>query len=188
MKPTLYKEITGWCNYEPLYDKIYEEMPEGGKFLEVGLFMGKSIAYMAELVKLGTKNFTIYGIDHFKGSDEPLHHQMLQGVSLADIYYQNIAAAQLHHIITLKTDSENGSLLFADESLDAVFIDAGHTFDDVYSDINRWLPKVKPYGTLAGHDYYGSHPGVKLAVDRYFDGTPWKVSSAIETECWWIVK
>ena len=40
-----------------------------------------------------------------------------------------------------------------DQSLDFVYIDACHEYDAVKQDIQAWLPKVKPGGMIAGHDY-----------------------------------
>lgn len=42
---------------------------------------------------------------------------------------------------------------FADNSLDFVYLDAGHDFKSVADDIVEWSRKVKPDGILFGHDY-----------------------------------
>ena len=63
----------------------------------------------------------------------------------------------------VRMSSVEAASLYADNSLDFVFIDAGHTYEDCFSDIQAWLPKVKAGGTLAGHDY-GSSEGVRRAV------------------------
>jgi hypothetical protein len=61
---------------------------------------------------------------------------------------------------------------FGDHSLDFVFIDASHEYEDVKADIIAWIPKIKPGGVLAGHDYYiddfDYYPGVKQAVNEEF--------------------
>lgn len=53
------------------------------------------------------------------------------------------------------------------QSLDFVYIDAKHDEASVRADIAAWLPKVKPGGILAGHDY--NLPGVRAAVWAVFD-------------------
>jgi hypothetical protein len=53
-----------------------------------------------------------------------------------------------------------------------VFIDADHTYEAVKADIAAWLPKVKPDGILAGHDYKhfpSMNFGVIQAVTEAFD-------------------
>ena len=61
---------------------------------------------------------------------------------------------------------------FEDHSLDFVFIDASHEYEDVKKDIAAWIKKVKPGGVIAGHDYYINDfdyfPGVKQAVNESF--------------------
>ena len=58
--------------------------------------------------------------------------------------------------------------LFKDESLDAVFIDADHSYEAVKMDIQNWMPKVRKGGILAGHDYNSAWPGVIKAVNEIF--------------------
>ena len=57
---------------------------------------------------------------------------------------------------------------FNNGTLDFVYIDASHIFDDVMRDIIEWTPKVRQGGIVAGHDYDNA-PGnaVKDAVDMY---------------------
>lgn len=57
--------------------------------------------------------------------------------------------------------------------LDFVYIDARHDEESVRQDLELWLPKVRPGGIFAGHDYVdGDLPegrfGVKTAVDNFF--------------------
>jgi hypothetical protein len=56
----------------------------------------------------------------------------------------------------------------SDESLDFVFVDAGHSYAAVSADIDAWWPKVKPGGWFGGHDYHEHHPGVMRAVQECF--------------------
>jgi predicted O-methyltransferase YrrM len=72
---------------------------------------------------------------------------------------------------SIKSKSLDAVNLFSDQSLDFVFIDASHEYEDVKNDINAWFPKVKVGGVLAGHDYYENNdfaPGVKMAVNEIF--------------------
>lgn len=54
-----------------------------------------------------------------------------------------------------------------DESLDFVWVDDGHTREDLQRDISCFWPKLRPGGTMFGHDYDGE---VKQAVDDMFAG------------------
>lgn len=52
-----------------------------------------------------------------------------------------------------------------DESLDAVFIDGAHDFDNVLADLNFWFKKVKKGGQILGDDYI--IPDVNNAVGTF---------------------
>lgn len=59
-----------------------------------------------------------------------------------------------------------------DNSLDFVFIDAGHSYEAVYQDIELWQDKVRPEGYVLGHDYgHPKYDGVARAVDEWFGET-----------------
>ncbi len=56
---------------------------------------------------------------------------------------------------------------FDDKSIDYVFIDAGHHYEAVAADIKAWAPKVRPGGTIAGHDI--DLPDVVKAVEEVYN-------------------
>lgn len=41
----------------------------------------------------------------------------------------------------------------SDGSLDFVYLDADHSYDAVTADLTAWLPKLRPGGLMAGHDF-----------------------------------
>lgn len=72
---------------------------------------------------------------------------------------------------------------FADGSLDMVYIDASHYYDDVKDDIITWRKKLRHKGILSGHDYnHGQNPGVKKAVDELI-----KKVNVEDYFNWWVV-
>jgi predicted O-methyltransferase YrrM len=87
-----------------------------------------------------------------------------------------------------------------DNSLDFVFIDAGHSYEDVKADINAWTPKVRSGGIVSGHDYYefpSGRGGVIPAVNEYVAEhgyalhiIPWDKSQSTDNRqpCWWFEK
>ena len=67
-----------------------------------------------------------------------------------------------------KKDSLDAAKEIPDGSLDFVYIDAAHRFDNVIQDLVTWVPKVKVGGIVSGHDYYrGRNNGVVPAVNAY---------------------
>jgi hypothetical protein len=92
--------------------------------------------------------------------------------------------------------SAEASELFKDESLDFIYIDAAHDYENVKADLNIWHPKIKKGGIFSGHDYIDSPAsknghsefGVKKAVDEFAKLHSLKVNSTEETDfpSWWI--
>lgn len=56
---------------------------------------------------------------------------------------------------------------FKDGSLDFVYIDGNHDYQEVRKDIRVWYPKVRIGGIIGGHDYIGIE-SVKKAVHKEF--------------------
>lgn len=54
-----------------------------------------------------------------------------------------------------------------DNSLDAVFVDADHSYDAVSKDLPFWYKKIRKGGWLLGDDYNSCHPGTTKAVDEF---------------------
>ena len=80
--------------------------------------------------------------------------------------YQRLA--QYHDVTIHKASSMDAARAVPDKSLDFVYIDAAHDFDNVMLDLIVWSRKVKPGGIVAGHDYDRPHKrGVVPAVDTY---------------------
>jgi predicted O-methyltransferase YrrM len=77
----------------------------------------------------------------------------------------------------------------AENSLDFVFIDGAHDFDNVMRDIIEWARRVKPGGIVAGHDYYHFYQsGVVQAVNAYVSAhnLVWYVTKEQETTWLWV--
>ncbi len=61
--------------------------------------------------------------------------------------------------------------LFPDQSLDYVYIDGLHDFDNVMMDIIHWVPKIKIGGIVSGHDFkFAFSDGIIQAVEAYTRG------------------
>eukprot|EP01041_Mallomonas_annulata_P014868 gene14868-31561_t len=65
----------------------------------------------------------------------------------------------------LRMTSVEGSVLFADNSLDFIYIDAAHDYFNVMSDMRAWWPKLVNGGVFAGHDL--QYRPVQFAVSEF---------------------
>lgn len=70
----------------------------------------------------------------------------------------------------LKGLSVDMAALIQDESLGFVYIDACHTYECVWADLECWTPKLVPGGIMAGHDYLNKSYGVYDAVRDFTKG------------------
>lgn len=68
--------------------------------------------------------------------------------------------------------------------VDAVYIDAMHTYGTVKQDIADWLPHVRKGGVIGGHDYCDQWDGVKRAVNEAFGGP----DMVFEDTSWLVIK
>jgi len=159
----------GYFTFPRLYASIVKHFPTNSHFVEVGSWKGKSVAFLGvEIVNSG-KKIAVDAVDTWAGSPSEESHQndvYVKTNTLYQLFLSNIST--LSNIITpVRMPSLDAANLYEDESIDVVFIDAGHTYEDVKADISAWLPKVKIGGWLAGHDYPWSHNDeVKKAVDE----------------------
>jgi predicted O-methyltransferase YrrM len=168
-----------WFNYQNIYKRIVESVPEGGHIVEVGAWKGASTSYLA--VEAQHKKLRIDVVDTWSGSQEHKDISDIKENSLFGTFIDNLRPV-INLINPIRTDSVSASKMYADESLDAVFIDADHRYESVKADILAWMPKVKKGGILAGHDYILAHSGVILAVDELVE------SPEIIQDCWLKIK
>ena len=155
-----------WFSYPNLYKNVVSEFPSGSKFVEVGSWKGKSSAFMAVEIANSNKKIDFYCVDTWEGSLEHIEYKDLNG--LYQTFLDNMKPVEKYYF-PLKLKSVDASKKFDNSSLDFVFMDASHEYEDVCNDIDAWMPKVKSGGILAGHDYYPDHPdwgGVYPAVNE----------------------
>lgn len=160
-----------WFNYGELYSQIVDYFPSGSKFVEVGSWKGRSSAYMAVEIINAEKNIEFYCVDTWEGGEDHKNDETFSKEleTLYEVFLKNISPVK-DYIRPIKSTSIEASKQFEDNSLDFIFIDASHEYEDVKNDIKVWLPKVKPGGVFAGHDYFYEgedyFPGVKRAVNE----------------------
>lgn len=158
-----------WFFNESLYSYMVETCNNNSVFVEVGSWKGKSSAYMAVEIANSEKNILFYCVDTWTGSKE---HQSPEYnlEELFNVFSTNMQQLQYFYS-PLRMYSCEASKLFKDESIDFIYIDASHEYEDVKDDINHWLPKLKTGGIIAGDDYGNpDFPGVHRAVFELLDG------------------
>ena len=171
-----------WFNYQDIYKRIIESVPQGGHIVEVGAWKGASTSYLA--VEAQHEKLCIDVVDTWSGSDEHKDMSDIRENSLFGTFIDNLRPV-INLINPIRADSVSASKMYAEECLDAVFIDADHRYESVKADILAWMPKVKKGGILAGHDYVDGHNGVIKAVNETLSG--FETIKCPRNKCWlWI--
>jgi hypothetical protein len=162
-----------WFTYPNLYTFIPNYFGEGAVFVEVGVWKGRSICFLATEVVNQNKNQKVYGVDIWEFPPEYIPLSELANDTenkdwIYDIFLKNIEPVK-DYIIPIRKPSLEAVNQFEDNSIDFVFIDAAHDYENVKNDILAWLPKIKKDGIIAGHDYTkNENDGVVKAVNEVF--------------------
>jgi predicted O-methyltransferase YrrM len=178
----IYENIDGWFTFPNLYKMAVETAPDNSHFVEIGSWMGKSASYMAVEIINSNKNIKFDCIDTWQGSVEHIDRDEVKENTLYDKFLDNIEPVK-NVINPIRMHSLNAVDLYDDNSLDFVFIDAAHDYENVIKDIRAWYPKVKTGGLFAGHDYDPSWHGVVKAVDEFTNERGYTLS--IKSELSW---
>lgn len=181
----IYQHVQGWFGFPNLYSSMVKNAKNNSHFVEVGAWLGKSALYMAVEIMNSGKNIRFDCVDTWEGSEEHKNMHIVKDKQLYNQFLKNIEPVKTI-INPIKLPSLEATKTYLDNSLDFVFIDASHDYENVKNDIWAWYPKVKVGGVLCGHDF-NDWPGVRGAVFEFLDKNKYDLSINSE-ECWGIIK
>jgi Methyltransferase domain len=184
-----YQYIEGWFDFPLFYSFLVDQYdkPNNAIFVEVGCWKGCSTSYLAVEIFNSNKPIHLYCVDTWKGSHEHFDLPDVMNDTLYQTFLEN--TAPVHHVLTaLQMTSLEGSSKFADNSIEAVFIDASHDHGNVIKDIEAWYPKVAPGGILGGHDHVDSWPGVITAVQEFAERYGYKDEIQLSDASVWYIR
>lgn len=163
------------------------------KGAEIGVADGR----YAEILCATIPGLEYYGIDVWAKYDGNWRSDEYQDKAFAEATEKISQYIRSGKAFLIKNTSLSASLAFKDDSLDFVFIDGAHDFDNVMLDIIIWSKKVKKGGIVAGHDYYQFNGGVIPAVNAYIEAHKIDLNLTLKDEsghkddvcpCWWFIK
>lgn len=164
---TLDFKINGWNSESIVFNQVIEKI-QPKNILEVGSWLGASAIYMASLIKSD-----IICIDTFLGSNEALWSEQRVDLTrnfsnIFDQFCANITSKKLNNQISpLPMTSSSAAELLSklQVTADLVYIDAGHRYREVYSDLEDYWPLTNK--VLIGDDYSARWPEVIMASNDF---------------------
>ena len=150
----------------PTYNGYDEPKP---KILQVGCAQGGDAVEIAKVLKLPMINGELHVVDWFKGNltvseEEEWYYREENAPIWKEHLYNEAKKFDVDDIITVfEGDSREVLPTLEDECYDIVFIDGGHEYNIVKSDIEHGYKKLKKGGIIVLDDFTGKQ-GV---YDRY---------------------
>lgn len=162
-----------YFSYPNLYKSFVEQAQDGDLIVEIGSFLGRSIAYLGVEAENAGKRLEIDCIDSWDPANcsvwytdaDGSNYREYAGEGVYKLFLQNTKPLS-KRIRSIRMTSVAASELYEDESIAFLFIDGDHSYEAVQQDLNFWYKKVKPGGIISGHDWE-SFDGVKRAVEEF---------------------
>jgi hypothetical protein len=155
-------------------------LPENPIGIEIGVDKGATSEYLIQNIP----GLTLYGIDPY------VDYQDWWGwVAWADVAYGQMRQRLDPYgkqFVLHREISDEASKHFADESVDFVFVDGLHTYEQVTLDCQNYYSKVKKGGFFGGHDFT-SVEGVGRAA-REFAASIGKEIINCDQDVWYWIK
>lgn len=142
-----------------------------GTYVEVGVYLGGNIIPLAKENE-NNAQFQFYAVDNFEFVNISSAGKQIDGLvekqSYLEDFRKNVEDNQVKNIITVQNDSIAATEIFANNSIDVLFLDGNHTYPYVKEELEAWIQKLKASGVIIGHDYCGAD-GIKQAVREVFN-------------------
>jgi predicted O-methyltransferase YrrM len=167
----------------PWMVEIAPRIPQGGTYIEVGVYKGRSFRFMREM----RPDLAMIAIDPW--TDASVAASGGEGWRVAVEFSRNMSGTQyaaIHGTLATAGLHEHGA--------DLIFLDGDHNYPGVRADILSAKPLLKSGGILAGHDYAGDNgvcQAVRELVPGYqvsdWDGPDLPGAKPGKGRCWWKV-
>lgn len=122
-------------------------LPEGLNILELGTSFGGSAALLSLKANIVV---TIDMFDAYRTSDPNYAKRWTE----FNVQYVMEGLTQFNNIVPIVGDTKLVVPCLKDDFFDFAFIDAGHTYEDVKSDMEAVYPKLKSSSIVMFHDFF----------------------------------
>lgn len=126
--------------------------------LEIGTWNGITTTGMGLVASLLATGKKVYSIDNYIG------HSNLDGSPETALknYKSNIAKFHLEDYCELIIG--NSEDVVFDKEIGFLFIDGGHSYEQIKRDMDKYIPKVIKDGIIVFHDYSDAFPDIQKAI------------------------
>jgi hypothetical protein len=144
------KEIGNWpppnhiLSIKPIIPLI-KELGANITGCEIGINFGISMIYALDEIPEIRK---LYGIDPYDGMDGEV---VLSEAK--ECFIKNMKDGYEDRIVFIEKFSDEACAEILDDSLDYIFIDGLHTYDQLLEDCKNYYSKVRTGGLFSGHDW-----------------------------------
>jgi len=200
--PLLDAKAGGWSPGQEFYEQRVREISPT-LIIEVGVWRGLSLGYLASAMKQLTGGGTIFAVDTWLGAPEFWNRRFTNGKfdptrdmrlknGYPQVYFDflsNVVNNGIQDVvIPLPVPSLIAAQLFREMnvSADIIHIDAAHEYESVTQDIELWFPLLDDCGMLLGDDWSPSWMGVIEAVCEF--ACKHNVNVHTMSNKWWILK
>lgn len=163
-----------WFSGAEIYRRFVENVTGPAVAVELGAWKGRSACFMGVEIANSGKPVRFYdGRPHWQGSvGEEVYDSDpdVRSGRLYAVFLENIQPVA-DHVNVIRGDSAAAAAAFEDESVDFLYIDESHRYEQVLRDLMAWYPKVKPGGLIAGDERCfpdRGELGVRTAVWNFF--------------------
>lgn len=171
-----------------MWKMLVEQMPESFKFLEVGVYRGSIISLVARISQELSKHAGVYAVTLLNPTNDGTHSyddsEFGYAHDIATIF--NVQAPGSPHPYLYVGRSQDAKVLERTAKTgpyDIVYIDAGHTYDDVRADLDHYRPMVRPGGFLVTDDSAFYHA---VPYWKGFESVARAVRDTVEVDPEWV--
>lgn len=173
----------GECSGQGLVDLLKDRTGD-----IVGVEIGCASGHTSEHLMRALPNLQWTGVDPYIDYVDWNSNILVNLQSQYEEVDRKIMKAYPDRTAFLRMTSDEAVKLFPDNSLDFVFIDGLHTYEQVKLDCQNFYPKMKKGALFSGHDYT-IIDGVHRAVNEFKDSIdPGIVIGVTNYDVWYWVK
>lgn len=148
-------------------NQLAEMLPELD--FKIGVEVGVASGEYSKILCDANPQMTLYGVDPFI----PLRDY--RDYTKRDTFRRLQSEAEekllgLRNYTFIRETSMEAVKDFKDKSLDFVYIDGNHNFQNVTNDIVEWSRKIRPGGIISGHDFFKPGNNAPIHVVQVLKG------------------